>query len=422
MKTYLINGNTKGAQIILERWGDVKDFKGLIRDKYLSLVSFIHNDFEKSLNYLERSIINFPLYYQEVCPLLIFNLLALKNFESFHKNFLQCSYFNKKKSPTQELFGSFFDRNLNLTSKESKNKFNELSQSEYLKMLLEQNSIENDEVKIILKLALLFNLEKDIKESIYSFSPLQMADIEIRELVASLFYRLDEKNLSLIFLDNVKSFTSSNIKGSIELKNNSQEIAYTHFKMALKDRPNSLNALEKILPLSIILKRYDETLQYLNFIPKKTFSPLVKLGLLGTLHTLQGNFPQAENYFEQIKKNYNAILPPKISLVASYLYSLSASNNELEIASDNPCKYYYGINCWYLIQSLIWPKVSDLYSEEKSKLTPVSEKELEEFNFENLTKSDIKDQPASIQHLEQKIFVNQKEIEELDDAQFKLTY
>ena len=66
------------------------------------------------------------------------------------------------------------------------------------------------------------------------------------------------------YIEGLSSPNSENIRGNLFLAQKKYELAYAQFKLALKRKVNSQNSLERIIPISWMLKQWKDGLEYID--------------------------------------------------------------------------------------------------------------------------------------------------------------
>ena len=93
----------------------------------------------------------------------------------------------------------------------------------------------------------------------------------IRELLATIFFRLRDFKKASKLSTNVKSTNSENILGNISIEKKDYQNAYGHFLYSNQKKPTSINSLKKLIPLSWILKKFKDGIVFV-----KNFKNLTK--------------------------------------------------------------------------------------------------------------------------------------------------
>jgi len=209
--------------------------------------------------------------------------------------------------------------------------------------------------------------------------------------------------MSSKFIEDIDSPNAENIRGNISLEKKQYEVAYGHFQLALKYKPNSLNAIERSITLAWILGQFEEGLQLTNKISthggKQTQKKVIKAAFLTRL----GQFDEVIKELLPIIETYVGSQPLEVNQLASYSYLRMRDKDQATKFSQLSCKHLDGLACWMLYQFSLWPDFSQtIYLDE-----PVYQDMA--LTYESLMENN---KPNPI--VEDK-FIDQKDIDELDD-------
>src|SRR5690606_37073154 len=161
-------------------------------------------------------------------------------------------------------------------------------------------SLDTEETKVMLKLALYLNQEKLVLNELPDLTLDQLQDSEVRELVGQIYFRSGSLAKSYRFVEDLKSPNSENIKGNLYLLRTKYELAYAQFKLALDQKVNSQNALERLLPLSWLLNDWESGSKYAEQIVAKPESQVNKLTLLSAFLMQKGDYSESLKLLEKI--------------------------------------------------------------------------------------------------------------------------
>ena len=261
---------------------------------------------------------------------------------------------------------------------------------------------DNELIRQWLKLGIYTNKESLIKKYISRIDGELYKSHTIRELLSLIYYRLGEDEQALSFIEDIYSPNAENIKGNISLKKKQFELAFGHFKVALKRKENSTNALERAIPLAWTLGQWTDGLNLLSKIIDPNLDIRKKLSLNTMLQIKLKNYTRSMQQLNTLNNLYQMNLPKELSIMKSYVAAITNDTNELEKYSNRSCDKKDGFNCWLSMQQLIW--------EDITKTIQRDEKTLDN----KLFTLDILKQKSGEPKINEIIIIDQKDIEELD--------
>lgn len=172
-KRYLISGETDRAKFYLNKITEENKILALIRNRYLSLIYFIEEDFEKSLQYLQDSAFNIPGPYRETCQLRILNLMILHPKKELRGEYLKCylatGEYSKNDQAWLNAMVQLHDKNFGTVNNNFPDK---------------NSDNVNDMIKSWMKIGIYTNQEHSIKKQLKSLPAGAYLSKKIRELAA----------------------------------------------------------------------------------------------------------------------------------------------------------------------------------------------------------------------------------------------
>ena len=230
-KYYIIEGLLEKANFYLNELSLNKYIQSK-NNFYKSNINFIQENFIgsiKNLNRLKASEKNSKI---DQCALFFINKFKIN--EDYTSAFNKCKVFNNDFKNKSFLFTNILNY---------KNQKYDLVQENLAKKSKELNDFY--ELKKWLKLVLLTKNEEFILDYL-AFIPGKFYKYRsIRELLATIFFRLrDFKKASKLSI-NLKSKNSENILGNISIEKKDFQNAYGHFLYSNKKSPTSINSLKK---------------------------------------------------------------------------------------------------------------------------------------------------------------------------------
>lgn len=393
VKLYLLNGEVRLARMYLNKMTYTQTKLRPLIYRYLAILSFAQNDFKKTHEYLMIKELQIMPHFSKICTLLVLTEIVLKKNDQLEKNWSRCQQENAQEFKDRNLVWMDTLVSLRLSPRENITRipFKGLSlQSLYLK-----------ELKVMLRLVLYLNQEKLVVDKIPELTVDQLQDIEVRELVGQIFFRTQNLAKSYQFVEDLKSPNAENIKGNLYLLRQKYELAYSQFKLALEQKQNSQNAMERLLPLAWLLGDWENGSRYAEQVMASPKSQIHKLTLVAAFLMQKGNYDKANSVLQRISE-----LSPKgstleIAQLASFTALMQNRPDNVKKQANVSCSQYDLINCWVLYQMEQWDAFALTIRRE--------DKIPERREWEKLIKDDPK--PS----MQETVFINQLDIEEMDD-------
>ena len=402
VKYLLLNGNKEIAETLLKRV--TADEKGilLLKNKLLALVHFLNSDFEKSLEILNLEQFQNDFTYKNICLLKFINLILLDKSRNIYSEFSRCSNLTSKFAHNDHLWLEVL---LSVRTEEGvKKSIKYFTDSVYFKGLTSNLS----KSILWLKMVIYLNREKDAYPLLNLFPSRYYKSARFKETLAFIYYRLGDFALAEKLITDLEGTNAENMRGNIRLKEEKYELAYGHFLLALKKKENSKNALERLLPLTWILGKWDDGIKFLNYFPNTKSNGRNKRLIEVVLLIRKRQFKKATKIINDIFPLEAVGQPLKVNQLISYLSLLSGDEQRATRASARACRQYDGLHCWILFQLQRYDLFSDVLKKDK-KIT-----EYFPLNFSDLKKE------VKIESIKEPVYINQEDIEELDENLIKI--
>ena len=398
-KTAIINGDLELAYFFLSKVNSRRSDLTLVKQRYLSFIKFIEGDYKESYELISSNQYNIHQFYQQVCLLRIINLVALDDMPRFKDEMAACQNATIDYAPNNHFWlkqiSNIKERNKDLLKGN-------------LILKLRETLADNDYIKIWMKLALYINREDVIISKLASFPADAYKDKEIRELVGFAYYRLGEVEKASEFIEDIETPNADNIRGNINLSQNKLELAFGHFKLALKKKQNSQNALERGIPLAYLLGQWDDGLIMLKR-SVKSEDERKKIALQTVLNIRKDDIDTSRKLLSVLEYKFNNQLPYELILMDTYVSLREGNQERLKNSAANGCDKDEGMHCWLYMKLLDWDNIGKTMKREEPTLTS-------EFSID-----DLKTQKEIIP-LDDIIMIDQKDIEELDGNEINLKY
>jgi hypothetical protein len=398
-KKGIINGDLELAKFFLTKVSERRSNLGLIKRRYQSIIMFIEGKYTESFNLISSERYNNKNNYRQVCLLRVLNLVALDKVDQLIEEVGSCQNLTLEYSTSNQFWLT------QLTRIKSKNED-----------LLKGNLIENlrnalgsiEFTEIWMKMALFLNKEEIIIKYVATFPPAVYRSKKVRELIGFAYYRLNQKEKALEFIEDIESPNTDNIRGNINLLEGKYELAFGHFKLALKKKENSQNALQRAIPIAYTLGLWDDGLKMIKRIVGNDLNERRKITLETLFLIRKNDLKTAQENLLYLEDLYNNNFPREINLMNSYVALRNGENERLEKASGEACVNYDGLNCWLNLQVLHWENIGLTINRDEDTLV------LDNFDIESLKQVKAKDP------LKESVFVDQRDIEELDREQITI--
>lgn len=398
-KLALINGNLKEAQFHLNRVNEFKSKVGVIKKRYQAIISFIDNDYQSSIDALNQLQSMRATESGQYCLLKLIAHMGLNDQKNLQKEQLKCLFESEPKSKN-ELF--WLNSMLNL--------YNQKTSSLNRDLYSNAEKILGDPeiAKLWLKINLYLNRENDALKTLISLPESAYESYKVRELVAFMYYRAKNYERAMSFIEDIDSVNAENIKGNIRIIDKAYELAFGHFKLALQKKADSINALEKGIPLAWILGQWADGVSMLNNVSGAQIADnRTKKALQTAFQIRLKEYKNAKNNLLQLRNEFQNAPPSEVLIMESYLSIIEANKKEIEDKTEASCKSFDGMSCYLAAQTIMWNNLGHFLKEAKD--TEITESK-SEFNVDQL-RSKSEEKP-----LEEEIFIDQRDIEELDSV------
>lgn len=398
VKYYLLNGNTHLARAHLMKLTYHESKLRPIIFRYLAWISFVEGDFEKIYQYLSIPELNTYPHFGKVCLLKTMTEVALNKIFDLEKNWDRCRIENGGKFSEKNVIWAEILVQLKLKNDQT------IRSKPFKNIKLAM--LENPDTKTLLKLAIYLNQEHLFYDEIPQMTYSQLKDEEIQEIVGHIYFKGGQFKRSYQLIKELPTPNSHTIKGNLHLLLDQKKQAYEEFKKALEIKQNSLNAMERVLPQAWLLGDSATGIKYSRLVFASPETHINKLTLLSAFLIQDKKYQQAQEVLNRITQNSKKGLEVEVNQLISFN---SLMINKSEVAREKAqksCQKNDLINCWMLYQLTQWDKFPLVLKREDE--IPLREK------WQELTKQKINDP------IKEKVYINQMDIEELDDQAVNL--
>ena len=388
----MISGDVRKARFFLKLIDVKNDVLNRTRDRFLAILDFIEGRYEQGYALISHKKFSDTSSYRETCLLKILFLLQKQTSNELLNEFSRCRAFTSRYSINEQFW---------------------LANLEFLKtgnrggitagITLDPRTIlaNKDLTRLWLKSGIFFNREKAIIKQIGIMDGRIYTSKRAREIIGMLYYRIGEDKTALEFLEDIDSANAENIKGNIDLKNRRFELAIGHFKLALTHKENSINALERLIPLAWKLEQWQDGLRNLSRVLRNENNKS-KISLDTAFRIRLEQFDIAQEQLDIIDAKFNYSPPNEIDLMKAYVSLRRGDAEEALTLSEKLCKRFNGLHCYLMMNHNIWENLGKLFDR-----TDVL------FTKEQLNVDFYREIPV-IEPLQETPVVDQKDIEELD--------
>jgi hypothetical protein len=310
LKFLLINGYNSTARSYLEKIQFQDKQKNQQRLYLLLLSYFAEQRYHLVQDILDKNPALYTEHHKDVC---LVGYLSLKLSFTEKKMPLECETYLESLQVSKLLPAHYFDS----PEQSNKHKFNKLNNTslnstmQWIKNALINNQIEQLKEKI------------ELVPSVYYFYP------EARELAAFAYYRIGKYEKAFELIDDLKSTNANLIKGSQALSKNQYELAYGLFNLAHKNKPSSVNALERLLLSAIRVNKWESAESAIQALIK--LKPNQELAsryfLLSNIQNLLDKRKAAQISLNKAKLKYGSFPPLNLKLT-QFTHSLSNAEDE----------------------------------------------------------------------------------------------
>jgi hypothetical protein len=397
VKYFLINGETRLAQVHLTKLAFTKTKLRPVVYRYLGIMNFIEGRFKRSLDFLSKQEMN-GSQYRKVCTLKILNMVVLDKKYELEDEWQRC---------TLENYNHFNEGNfvwLDILVQMKTNPRPGQTKVPFKKIRL--SALDNNQLKIFLKLALYLNQEALIEPQIAELDLSQMEDTEVRDLVGHLLFRRGALAKSYRFIEDLKTPNAENMKGNLYILRQKYELAYAQFKLALEQKQNSQNAMERILPMAWLLGDWSEGSKIAERVIAAPQTQINKMTLMAAFLTQKGDYQKASDVIDAIIQRSRRGTEVDVTQLYSFAGLMQNRPHVVRKHAAASCSQYDMVNCWLSFQMDQWDSF------------PLTIRRAE--NLPNKREWETLSQESITDSLKEIVYVNQLDIEELDDKLIQL--
>lgn len=398
-KFLLLNGETELARSSIK--------KLLLRDqddllpttlRYLALADFQDGNWKAALKTLSKpELSKFP-HFAYVCGMKTLVKIALEDLLTLEDEWARCKQENNKDLRGQDI--EWMEILVVMASRKNPG---------LTKDLVKKRSIKNlplDELRSFLKLALFLNIESKLIEDLETLDYDAIEDEETRAVMAQVYFRQGRFAQAWKLMEDISNPNVENMKGNLWLLRGNQELAYAQFKLALKQKANSHNAVERALPLAWALEQWSDGLKFSERIYVYEKNRMQKLTTTAAFAVKLEKYDDALVNLEQVHREKGEDTALETTQLSTYVALRRNDGDRLAKHAARGCEIGDITNCWLTNALLIWTDFPTLMKREEATI-----------EGEPLHKTLLTQEAVAFK---EPVFIDARDIDEMDDALINL--
>lgn len=400
-KFYLMQGQVELARYELSAFDRTNNSKlGPVIMRYRATADFLQGNWASALTFLEDPALNRSPHYSKICTLKVLTKIALRQRKTLAEDWDRCVADNYSEAQTNDMV--WMDTIVRMVA------FQTPGTSSKAVSRYSLISVDNETLKRVVKLALYLNVESLIVESIDKMDMSVARDEELRALLAHVLFRQGHLARAWKFIEGDTGVNVENIRGNIWLLRGNLEIAFAHFNLALNIKANSHNAAERALPVAWALKQWKrgQELTELMDVHEKNHKQLQALSVAFAIEL--EDFPLAKKKLERLNNMIGADTVLEVDQLSTYVALKTKDQRGFVRHGQRACAAGDMTYCWALMAQMTWEDVTPLLTNNESSV-PVS----------NLARG-LAAAPGVAPFTEEDVYIDQRDIDELDDNLIKL--
>lgn len=398
-KIGLITGNWEMADHNLSKITG-KGSSKKIADRYLALLRFIQGKYQASVDIIEPNILNSSTFLKENCLIYQMSLLALFDRARLPLVWQTCRR-ELTKDPAHDYL--FMDALYGVVTNDEFFGGNGFLRSSAPFMQSEE------QIKVWLKMGLILGKEELMEPELTELGQHSYFKDKIRELVAITLFRLGKQEEALKFIEDVQTPNAENLRAIVLLKDKQWELAYAHFQGALKIKENSLQAMNRALPLAWLLHQdqsgYDLSKRIPSMNDDRQSKELIEAVFLNRLGRIEESSTKLTKIIETKGHRSNSMVR-SLELLNEML--LGKKGMAKRLAREN-CQQADALSCWLLLHLIQWENFPRVLQRPNSNLEMGDWVSLDEL-LDNKSKGKIREQAL----------IEQSRLDEMDLGSFHL--
>ncbi|POB14519.1 MULTISPECIES: hypothetical protein [Pseudomonadati] len=398
-KSLLIDGHSNDAILVLEKLlAKTNSYKKeLLIKRFLVLAYFSDARAKETRDTLASLQDNASWFYQN-CTLRMVSALSMpKEMDSkVEEIYNNCIIRVHNKNPYQD------NTWLNLVLEK---RLKGYVRSTQIRDLMASNNL--DIIKTVLRYGIFFKEHERVLKH-YGKIPVDFyADPMLRTLVAVNLYNAGKYDQALKLAQSIDNTNTNKIKGHMEVHKGDIKTAYSHYISNLILKPESIVNNKLLLAAAWLSGNFRNARVALSKIPVSDSLSREKELLRINILIKEGKFKEAVYLMNNLDIRYNKRLPYEAAILSTYLKLLNNDQNWVQL-SDKSCLNKNIISCWLHMQSKLWNNFTTEVIRKDQKM--------ESKTIQDRLEAMIA--PVSDKKFEEPVLIYQKDIYELDLAQY----
>jgi len=400
-KFALINGHVEKTILLLQRQNHKNSPVEILAKRYLAIAYFVKGEYEKSLDYLKDKRLGFTNHYPQICLMRVINLLALSKIKEAESEYNVCNPMTMIYSPSGHLWTDYMMELANIHTKTLEKTSLKTTPLKSIEIVRTSDEM----IRTWLKMGIFLNKENELIDEFKNIPEDSYRSQKVRELMGFIYYRVGNNEKAFSFIEDIQTANAENIKGNINLEKKEFELAFGHFKLALRHKENSTNAIERAIPLSWLLEQWEDGVELVTKLRDSKVDERNKLTLDTAFQIRLKHFERAERQLKTLRELFNNKPPREIIQMESFIATMLSRKNSIERYTTEACRKQDGLNCYILMQTLIWDDLGKL-AMRPERTYPENDLSIQELKTK-----------AESNPIKDDLIVDQRDIEELDDAE-----
>ena len=371
IKYLILNGSLEQAQRRLEALPQHK-----VQQRYLATLYVIKEQWIPAWKILSDPSLQSPRYYPRICPLKILTQIALG-----------------KTLSTADITACLSSRGP--ATKSDRDWLWTMARPESSSPI-DFNQYRHDDQDTLqwLKLVISLGREREVFPALSTLSYATYQDPRALEIIGLIYYRLGQHNSALELLEGISLPNAHNIRGNMALKDKNYNEALQHFQLAIKQKPDSFNAIHRSLVLHWMRQEFA--------LAEKLTQALSRLGNLptggeifhATLLTELGQYPQAIEKLLLLSPTERELNSRPINELLAFNYLMTQQPGNALVAAYRSCLDSNKLHCYLLTQLSQWGQFAKLVHTAKAIPSPQGI-DLEELTSRTLSQKNFEPAPLS---------------------------
>jgi hypothetical protein len=398
-KFFLLNGETALArQAIYQLMRRDRDDLSVTALRYLALAEFQDGQWRSTLKLLDKPELDRFPHFAHICSLKMIVRVALQETIKLGQEWTRCKQENARDLRERDTI--WMDALVAMAQKDQKNVGQQIARTRSIK------NLSVSELRPFLKLVLYLNLEDRIIDDLETLDYDAIGDEETRVIIAQIYFRRGKFANAWKLMEDIHNPNVENMKGNLWLLRGNQELAYAQFKLALQQKANSHNAVERALPLAWTLQQWTDGLKFSERMYVHEKNRMQKLTTTAAFAVRLSKWDEALSKLQVVHREKGEDTALETSQLSTYVALKRNDQRRLAKHSREACQNGDITACWLITANIIWEDFPGLLNRDDSLVpeTPL---------WKTLASGEA-------EKFKDTVFVDQRDIDELDDALINL--